>query len=39
MKKNEKIIKEEKKNKIMKQKFILKTNKILIILKLKLEII
>jgi hypothetical protein len=39
MKKNEEIIKEEKKNKIMKQKFILKTNKILIILKLKLEII
>ena len=33
MKKNEEIIKEEKKNKIMKQKFILKTNKILIILK------
>ena len=39
MKKNEEIIKEEKKNKIMKQKFILKTNKILIVLKLKLEII
>ena len=39
MKKNEEIIKEEKKNKIMKQKFILKTNKSLIILKLKLEII
>ena len=33
MKKNEEIIKEEKKNKIMKQKFILKTNKNLIILK------
>ena len=39
MKKNEEIIKEEKRSKIMKQKFILKTNKILIILKLKLEII
>jgi len=33
MKKNEEIIKEEKKNKIMKQKFILKINKILIFLK------